>query len=174
MDTPYSYKALFLTREDAKIGNNFGYNFVKNNQNKWVDIANSTYELQTYNKGTSEVVYNDVVYTVHKDFILLQDAVRVFVCIPTGRSSDIYVQSNTETNKKPSIIVHERYDEIDQNKIKLQEEESTKSEDAVDTETEKEGTESTETVEPDENTSIEENENNSEETTTTESTETVE
>lgn len=45
MDTPYSYKALFLTREDAKIGNNFGYNFVKNNQNKWVDIANSAYEL---------------------------------------------------------------------------------------------------------------------------------
>ena len=115
---PYTYKVLYLTKDETKDGKNLGLKFVLENKDRWEDISHSTYELQTYDKGTSQVVHNNKLYMVHRDFIFVDTKERVFLCKCYEAEVDTYVESDTaEDTVKPVVKVHGKYDYLDQNMI---------------------------------------------------------
>lgn len=139
---PYAYKALFMTKKETQDGRNLGLKFVLENKNRWEDIANTTYELQTYDKGTSQIVHNSKLYMVHRDFIFVDSAERVFLCKCYESEVDTYVEPTSEDGSEeetfqPDVIYQGgKYDYLT---------ESTK--DKESNESSSEETENTETVE---------------------------
>lgn len=136
---PYSYKILFLTKEESANGNNLGLKFLMKNKSRWVDIEDASYELQTWDRGTSVVVYQGKVYTVYKDFIFLETAERVFIGITHDAEVDKYYPNEKEPDvNNQTIIGKGKYDyllERDNEESEETEDEETDSEQKV-TETE--------------------------------------
>lgn len=130
---PYTYKALFLSKEDSRNSKNFGYKYLMEHQSEFVDISDSTYELQTYDRGTTQMVYEGKVYMIHKDFVFLEKAERVFLMVTYDAEIDAYVESGDseeteETTEDVTIIKKHPYDQYDQNILRHMEEESSESE----------------------------------------------
>lgn len=116
---PYAYKALYLTKDETKDGRNLGLKFVLENKDRWEDIDNSTYELQTYDKGTSQIVHENKLYMIHRDFIFVDNAERVFLCKCYEAEVDTYVES-TESDEDEgytpdSIKIAGQYDYLEKN-----------------------------------------------------------
>ena len=125
---PYTYKALYLTKDETKDGKNLGLKFVLKNKDRWEDISHSTYELQTYDKGCSQVVHNNKLYMIHRDFIFVDTQERVFLCKCYDAEVDTYNESDAKEEVKPVVKVNGKYDYLDQNKINEVSKEPEKSE----------------------------------------------
>lgn len=74
------YKLLPLTLEETNRGGKcLGLTFAMANKDRWVDISYAPYELQTYDRGFSNVVYKDKVYMIHRDFIFVEEGIRLYI-----------------------------------------------------------------------------------------------
>lgn len=132
---PYACKALYLTKEETRNGRNLGLRFVLENKDRWEDIADTTYELQTYDKGTSQIVHNNKLYMVHRDFIFVDSAERVFLCKCYEADVDTYVEKTEieeEVFKPNPIEVAGQYDYLTEKKT----DESTENEEPDESESE--------------------------------------
>ena len=102
---PMDYYIFPLTKEEHKKGGvAHGFKFVKNNESRWILVNDSNYELQTYDRGYTQVVYENKVYMVIKDYIIIDENKRVFVLGTLDTEVDrIESAENTEesTEKTP-------------------------------------------------------------------------
>lgn len=64
-----------------------GYGYIKQHQENLIQ-SNSLAEINTYDKGTSHVVINDEVYTVHKDYLDLTNDRRIYLVIKKDYGND--------------------------------------------------------------------------------------
>ena len=64
VNDPYTYKVLFLTKEESDNGQCLGYKFAYENRDRWVDMDNNS-ELTTYDRGTSGIVYGNKFYNIY-------------------------------------------------------------------------------------------------------------
>lgn len=77
---PMEYYILPLSKEEhMKGGVAHGFKYVKEHENDWVLFNGSNYELQTYDRGYTQVVYENKVYMIIKDYIIIDENKRVFV-----------------------------------------------------------------------------------------------
>ena len=76
-----TYKVILLSKEESKDVDNLGYKFAKENETRWKDmgIEAPESEISTYDYGTTYLVYDDVVYTIFKDYIIPDKGVRLFI-----------------------------------------------------------------------------------------------
>ncbi len=79
-ESNFSYKALVLTPKESNDGRCLGLNFAMKNESRWVSIAGTEYELQTCDRGVTNLVIDNKVCMIHRDFIMVDKKVRLFVC----------------------------------------------------------------------------------------------
>ena len=79
-ESNFSYKALVLTPQESNDGRCLGLNFAMKNESRWVSIAGTEYELQTCDRGVTNLVIDNKVCMIHRDFIMVSKKVRLFVC----------------------------------------------------------------------------------------------
>ena len=79
-ESNFSYKALVLTPQESNDGRCLGLNFAMKNESRWVSIAGTEYELQTCDRGVTNLVIDSKVCLIHRDFIMIDKKVRLFVC----------------------------------------------------------------------------------------------
>lgn len=75
------YYAFLLTEDEINNPIKCGYGYIKENEDRLIE-TDVLIEVNTYDKGTSMLVYNDVVYTIFKDFTDLSNQRRIYLCKP--------------------------------------------------------------------------------------------
>ena len=109
---PYTYKALYLTPEESRDGKNFGLKFAMENKDRWEDISDTTYELQTYDRGLTQLVHENKVYMIQRDFVFVDYKERLYILKCFNSKDDEYVENTgseseeTEGKEKPTVIYH--------------------------------------------------------------------
>lgn len=73
---------------EAKTVSNLGWNFVHEHIDRLVE-TDVLIEVNTYDKGTTRLLYNDVVYTIKKDFVDLSNGRRIYLGVPANEGSEI-------------------------------------------------------------------------------------
>lgn len=68
-----------LTKEETKIAANKGYKYCLANRSRWVDIEATHESHDTYDRGTTYMVYKNIVYYIHRDFTSVDEGFRVYV-----------------------------------------------------------------------------------------------
>lgn len=76
-----------VENEDAFSGD-FGLKRVLDNKNKWVNLGDAEGEVNTYDKGTTILVYNNKAYQIYKDYVFITEKVRVYIGIDFNLSTD--------------------------------------------------------------------------------------
>lgn len=124
---PYTYKALYLTPEESHDGKKFGLKFAMENKDRWEDISDTTYELQTYDRGLTQLVHENKVYMIQRDFVFVDTKERLYILKCFNSKDDEYVEDagseDTENTEKPTVTYHEKYDDLDMNKLNNKESE---------------------------------------------------
>ena len=67
-----------LTEEETKDPTKLGYGYALKNKDRWIGDQNLV-EVNTYDRGTTHIVYNDQVYFIHKDYLDITNNLRVYV-----------------------------------------------------------------------------------------------
>ena len=75
------YYAFLLTEDEITNPIKCGYGYIRENEDRLIE-TDVLIEVNTYDKGTSMLVYNDVVYTIFKDFTDLSNQRRIYLCKP--------------------------------------------------------------------------------------------
>jgi hypothetical protein len=65
-----------------------GYMYIKEHRDKLVECADLGNEINTYDRGTTTIVYNGTVYSIHKDFVDISNHERIWLGIPKRTGSD--------------------------------------------------------------------------------------
>ena len=95
---PMEYYILPLSKEEHKKGGvAHGYKYVKEHEDRWVLFNGSNYELQTYDRGYTQVVYENKVYMIIKDYIIIDENKRVFVLGTVDAEVDRIETGDTES-----------------------------------------------------------------------------
>ena len=72
-----------LTEEETKDPNKLGYGYALKNQSRWIASADLG-EVNTYDRGTTHIVYDGHAYMIHKDYVDLESMWVAIVClVPT-------------------------------------------------------------------------------------------
>lgn len=67
-----------LTEEETKDPNKLGYGYALKNQSRWIASADLG-EVNTYDRGTTHIVYDGHAYMIHKDYVDISNSLRVYV-----------------------------------------------------------------------------------------------
>lgn len=73
------YYLMPLTNKEKNDLNCKGYKFAINNRDRWVAIDDVKDEINTYDRGTTVLVHDDVVYDIFKDYINIDEQYRVYI-----------------------------------------------------------------------------------------------
>lgn len=92
-------KMLRLTYEESKNPSNTGYAFAIEHKDRWEDITGLGAELDTYDVSTTYVVKNETVYTIFKDYIILDEGVRLYIFKERNLSTDVPKKSDEDTSE---------------------------------------------------------------------------
>ena len=94
-----TYKALLLTKKESKDPMCCGYKFAYNNKSRWVDlgISDPETEIATYDVSKTSIVKNNMVYTIYKDFIILDENIRLYILQHRDLENDRIETESNET-----------------------------------------------------------------------------
>lgn len=96
---PLTYYILPLTKEETlKGGPSFGLKSVMEKKDRWVNVDYASYEMQTYDRGYTTVVYQNKLYFFQRDFILLDTKERVFLLVTRDSELDKIEDMNEDSN----------------------------------------------------------------------------
>lgn len=82
------YYFLPLKLSESKIPSNFGWKFVHANEGRLV-ASDALIEVNTYDRGTTRILYDNVVYFIKKDFVDISNNRRIYVGIPANEGVEI-------------------------------------------------------------------------------------
>lgn len=83
-----------LTFEEQEIAANKGYRYAIQNKKRWVELGEAEGEINTYDRGTTNLVYKNVVYNIHKDYVNIDEQYRVYIGCDMNLSYDRLVKDN--------------------------------------------------------------------------------
>lgn len=66
-----------------------GYSYIKENEGRLVSFADLGVEVNTYDRGTTRLVYEDVVYQIKKDYVDLSGNRRIFLIYPSEEGPEV-------------------------------------------------------------------------------------
>jgi hypothetical protein len=78
-----------MTEQEALKATNMGWRFIMNNESRLIEFEKLGEELNTYDKGTSSIVYNNKVYRIHKDYTDVSNSRRIWLGVPKHAGSEI-------------------------------------------------------------------------------------
>lgn len=96
------YFIMPLTKEEDGNGNNKGYKFALEHEDRWIPIDPIKDEINTFDRGCTHVVVENVVYTLFKDYVDATRGHRVYVVINKGLESDILPEYVPEVEPEPA------------------------------------------------------------------------
>lgn len=78
-----------LTYEEGLDPSKLGYKFIKENESRWVSVDNDVGAvLEAYNMFFNYIVKDNIVYTIYKDYTLIPEKKRIFLCYDKGLETD--------------------------------------------------------------------------------------
>lgn len=86
---PMSYRFLPLSKTESLNAKHWGLKFALENEDRWINVNASNYELQTYDRGTTYVVLEGVAYAIARDFVFIDKNVRLLVGRDLNLNTDI-------------------------------------------------------------------------------------
>ena len=105
-ESNYIYKALLLTRKESINGNCLGLKYAIKKESEWKDITGCEYELQTCDRGVTNLVIDNKVYMIHRDFIMFDKGVRLFICKSFDAEVDkIETDNDIHNVEKPELNI---------------------------------------------------------------------
>lgn len=84
-----TYYLMPLTKEESKDSRKKGYRYAIENKSRWVNLGEAKDEVNTYDKGTTVLVYKGNCYNIHKDYVSIDEKFRVYIGIDMNLSTDI-------------------------------------------------------------------------------------
>lgn len=86
-----TYKVLRLSYQESKDVMCTGLKFAMANQDRWedIDVDDISAHLGTYDYGTTYVVFDNIAYTIFKDYIFPKENQRLFILKNRELSTDI-------------------------------------------------------------------------------------
>jgi len=90
------YRVFFLDdKESLNMGVCSSWNYVKNNESRWVNIDEFCQEIPTYDKGNSSFIYNNELYFIYRDYLDINEKQRVYVGVKRFGENDKYIAGTT-------------------------------------------------------------------------------
>lgn len=83
------YYLMPLTKEESKDARKKGYRYAMENKSRWVPLGEAKEEVNTYDKGTTVLVYKGTAYNIHKDYVSIDEHFRVYIGDNMNLSTDI-------------------------------------------------------------------------------------
>ena len=83
-----TYKGLFLTKKESKDAMCLGYAYAYEKKDRWETINVPSTDIGEYDFGTTFLVKENVVYTIHKDYIIMDENIRLYILKRIDRSTD--------------------------------------------------------------------------------------
>lgn len=77
-----------LTFKEQDNPANKGYRYALENKSRWIDMGEAKDEVNTYDKGTTNLVYKNVVYNIFKDYVSIDENYRVYIGCDMNLSYD--------------------------------------------------------------------------------------
>ena len=96
------YKAFPLTKKESKNPMFCGYKYAYENKNRWVELTmdEPDKQLGTYDVSKTSVVLDGIVYTIYKDFIIIDEDIRLFIL----QARDLENDRITEEEETKSVL----------------------------------------------------------------------
>ena len=93
------YKALCLTKKESKNPMFCGYKYAYNNKDRWIELTmdEPDKQLGSYDVSKTSVVVEGIVYTIYKDFIIIDENIRLFILQARDLENDRIVEEETES-----------------------------------------------------------------------------
>lgn len=82
-----TYHFFPLTKEEAATAVKTGFTYMMENKSRWIESADLS-EINTYDRGTTHVVFNGVPYLIYKDYLDITNKQRIYVGKPSLIGSD--------------------------------------------------------------------------------------
>ena len=88
-----TYKGLFLTKKESKDAECLGYAYAYEKKDRWENLNAPPTDIGEYDFGTTFIVKENVVYTIHKDYVILDEDVRLYILKRMDRNTDMIKES---------------------------------------------------------------------------------
>lgn len=83
------YFLMPITKEEIKKSGTLGLAYAVKNKSKWIAIDNIKDEINTYDRGTTVLVVNDICYNIHKDYVNVSESYRLYIGCDYKSSNDV-------------------------------------------------------------------------------------
>lgn len=93
------YYAFLLKRDEISDPIKCGYGYIMENEDRLIE-TDVLIEVNTYDKGTTMVVYDNVVYSIFKDFVDLSNSRRIYLCKPNLNGAEQVKKPKEKESKK--------------------------------------------------------------------------
>ena len=77
-----------LTISEAHTPTKVGYSYIKKNEGRLVNFPDLV-EVNTYDRGTTRIIYEDVVYQIKKDYVDLSGKRRIYLVYPSEEGPEV-------------------------------------------------------------------------------------
>ena len=77
-----------LTEKESEDGSKKGYAYAIKHKDRWIETTNLQ-EVNTYDYGTTHLVYNNIAYRMQKDYLSLDEGYRLYIAVPSQYGCDI-------------------------------------------------------------------------------------
>ena len=77
-----------LTISEAHTPTKVGYSCIKKNEGRLVNFPDLV-EVNTYDRGTTRIIYEDVVYQIKKDYVDLSGKRRIYLIYPSEEGPEV-------------------------------------------------------------------------------------
>lgn len=82
----YYFFPLTITESESPL--NRGWDFINSHSDRLIE-TDVLIEVNTYDKGTSRLLYNNVVYTIKKDYTDLSNKRRIYMGVPSQEGPEV-------------------------------------------------------------------------------------
>lgn len=73
------YYLMPLTNTEQLQPKNKGFAFALNNKDRWIEMGDAKDEVNTYDRGTTVLVYKNIPYNIFKDYVSIDEQYRVYI-----------------------------------------------------------------------------------------------
>jgi len=78
-----------LTISEASTPTQVGYSYIKENEGRLISFPDLGNEVNTYDRGTTRIIYDDVVYQIKKDYVDLSGKRRIYLVYPVQEGPEV-------------------------------------------------------------------------------------
>lgn len=74
-----TYKYMTLTESESMDGACLGWGYISKNKSRWKTAPIFKEQLETYDRGVSSIVIDDVLYQIYRDITIVSEDTRLYI-----------------------------------------------------------------------------------------------